>query len=455
MQHCYWNATRKPPPPQFLQALREYEALHQRCVGNHNLTELFVAGKVPEGCKYLVWKEQDGKGNQIMSLVSAFIYSLLTKRTLLTMPSLGHVDGSLHHLLCEPFPGSSWKLPPDFPLDAMLQQTDVQWDYFHKVDNLTKNGSESYLDASSTISPSRLYITLSNYNVPDHEDRRFFCPAEQTLLSRIPWLVLKSNNYIAAGFYFLPEYRQALNQLFPDRAMFLHAGRYLLNPRNDIWGRITRFYDGYLLNADKKIGIQVRSWKPEYNPILSDHILRCATLNNILPNVTQEDTAPPTKTPPERVTVLMTGLVAQYHHDVREKYLRNANVRGDSISVLSPSSEGVQQTGDVEHDKKALADMWLLSFMDDLVSSPKSTFGYVAHGLAGITPYVFVRWGFEDYTQYNGCERSNLAGPCYIDTPHGQECPLDPPGTRIGDPNAAVPEIQHCRNQWGVGVFPG
>lgn len=408
-----------------------------------------------------------------MSLVSAFIYSLLTKRTLLTMPSFNHVEGSLHHLLCEPFPGSSWKLPSDFPFNTILQQTDSQWDYFHKVDNVTRDRSTSFMDASSSISPNHLYITLSNYVVASHEDRRFFCPAEQSLLSRIPWLLLNSNNYIAPGFYFLPEYRQALNQLFPDREMFLHVGRYLLNPRNDIWGRITRFYDGYLANADRRIGIQVRSWKAEYNRFISGHILWCASQNNILPNiaqdnnlpnvtqesilpnVTQENTTPVTESQPARVAVLMTALTAQYHHDIREKFLANANVRGDIVTVLSPSSEGVQQTGDVEHDKKALSDIWLLSFMDDIVASPQSTFGYVAHGLAGITPYVFLRWGYEDYARYDGCARTNVVGPCYLDTPHDQECPLDPPGTRIGDPNATVPEVQNCHHQRGVGVFPG
>lgn len=79
--------------------------------------------------------------------------------------------------------------------------------------------------------------------------------------------------------------------------------------------------------------------------------------------------------------------------------------------MVSPSSEGHQQTGDLDHDMKALTDMWLLSFMDDIVSSPRSTFGYVAHGLAGITPIVFLRLGAETIPEL-ACERTNLPGPC-------------------------------------------
>lgn len=449
MQHCFWKRTRKQPSPQFLSALREYEARHQRCVQGQNLTEIFVAGKGPKGCQYLVWKELDGKGNQLVSLVSAFLYSLLTHRALLLTP-----QESLNLLLCEPFPRSSWQVPSDFPFDDVQSKLESQADFFQRAQISTESGVASLLNAASENIPRHLFVLLSNLSPPPHHDRRFFCPAEQKLLSRIPWLLFRSNQYMLPGLYFLPEFRQALNHLFPDRAVFLHAGRYLLNPSNEIWNRVTKFYDGYLASADKRVGIQVRSWTPEYKPVISDHILKCVTDTNILHNSTQKTTVIPIHNSHKKITILMTALTSQYHHDVREYYLRHDISGGHHVSVVSPSSEGHQQTGDLDHDTKALTDMWLLSFMDEIVSSPRSTFGYIAHGLAGITPIVLLRLGAETIAD-PACERTNLPGPCYIDPPGLMECPLDPPGTSIGDAFAQVPEVRSCIHQWGVGGFEG
>nr|PNR52533.1 hypothetical protein PHYPA_008907 [Physcomitrium patens] len=325
MQHCFWKSTRKPPSSQFLSALREYEALHQRCVQGQNLTETFITGTAPEGCQYLVWKELDGKGNQLVSLVSAFVYSLLTHRILLITP-----QESLNLLLCEPFPRSSWQVPSGFPYDAMQSKGGSQGDFFQRAQNLTGRGSESLLDTDFKNIPRHLFVSLSNISPPPHHDRRFFCPAEQKLLGRIPWLLFRSNQYMIPGLYFLPEFRKALNHLFPDREVFLHAGRYLLNPSNDIWGRITKFYDGYLAGADKRVGIQVRSWTPEYKPVISDHILKCAVDTNILPNLTRKATAIPTHNSYKKITILMTALTVQYHLDLREHYMRHENVGGES-----------------------------------------------------------------------------------------------------------------------------
>jgi len=66
-----------------------------------------LLGGVPTACQYMLWAPtQDGLGNQILSLVSAFAYSLLTFRVLLVEPH----NASISHLFCEPFPRlPSWK----------------------------------------------------------------------------------------------------------------------------------------------------------------------------------------------------------------------------------------------------------------------------------------------------------------------------------------------------------
>ena len=49
-------------------------------------------------------------GNQMLSVVSTFLYALLTGRVILV-----HEPPAMEGLFCEPFPGTSWILPPDFP----------------------------------------------------------------------------------------------------------------------------------------------------------------------------------------------------------------------------------------------------------------------------------------------------------------------------------------------------
>nr|VDD56045.1 unnamed protein product [Brassica oleracea] len=49
---------------------------------------------------------------------------------------------------------------------------------------------------------------------------------------------------------------------------------------------------------------------------------------------------------------------------------------GEMIEVYQPSEERVQQTDKKLHDQKALAEVYLLSLTDNIVTSARSTFGY-------------------------------------------------------------------------------
>lgn len=70
------------------------------------LRERLLAG-TPTACQYMLWgPTKDGLGNQMLSLVSAFVYSLMTFRILLVEPH----NASVSHLFCDPFPRlPSWR----------------------------------------------------------------------------------------------------------------------------------------------------------------------------------------------------------------------------------------------------------------------------------------------------------------------------------------------------------
>uniref|UniRef100_J3LYC8 Fucosyltransferase n=1 Tax=Oryza brachyantha TaxID=4533 RepID=J3LYC8_ORYBR len=107
--------------------LRRYESLHRLCGPGTSAYERAVARlRSPSSSntsdddaaappRYLVWTPHAGLGNRMLSLTSAFLYALLTGRVLLF-----HRPGDdMRDLFCEPFPGTTWILPEDFPIRGM------------------------------------------------------------------------------------------------------------------------------------------------------------------------------------------------------------------------------------------------------------------------------------------------------------------------------------------------
>ncbi|CAD5318571.1 unnamed protein product [Arabidopsis thaliana] len=100
---------------------RSYEMRHKRCgpgtkaykeaTKHLSHDENYNASKSDGECRYVVWLADYGLGNRLLTLASVFLYALLTDRIIL-------VDNrkDIGDLLCEPFPGTSWLLPLDFPL---------------------------------------------------------------------------------------------------------------------------------------------------------------------------------------------------------------------------------------------------------------------------------------------------------------------------------------------------
>lgn len=94
----------------------EYAKLHRLCTrAAGNLTEYFVSRNASTGCKFMVADAANGMGNKIFIMAPALLYSVLTQRVFLLPVSTGVPD-----LMCEPFPGSSWKLRSDIVRDNLL-----------------------------------------------------------------------------------------------------------------------------------------------------------------------------------------------------------------------------------------------------------------------------------------------------------------------------------------------
>ncbi|KAK6787104.1 hypothetical protein RDI58_015629 [Solanum bulbocastanum] len=91
------------------------------------------------------------------------------------------------------------------------------------------------------------------------------------------------------------------------------------------------------------------------------------------------------------ISVLITSLSPGYSEEIRKMYWENPTVTGEIASIYQPSQEEYQQSENLLHEKKALAEMYQLSLSDKLVTSAWSTFGYVFQGLGGLKPWILYK----------------------------------------------------------------
>lgn len=263
------------PSPYLVSKLREYEQRHRRCA---HLAQHFSPGaelnnsrrSLPEwtsledNCQFVVWIANSGLGNRIVTLVSSFVYAILTDRVLLVEHGT-----NIDKLFCEPFPETSWGLPEEIPSEWVqsLDQNSTRR-FGHLIANNTSDGAKS---APPKHGDYALLYLMHNY---DENDRRFFCPRSQTYLREFPWLFVLSDQYFVPALHFVPSFSAELDKLFPEReTVFHHMSRYLLRPSNPVWGLIRRFYKTYLAGAQQQVGLQVRILDSNVSvPFVSDQV---------------------------------------------------------------------------------------------------------------------------------------------------------------------------------------
>ncbi|CAA6662159.1 unnamed protein product [Spirodela intermedia] len=366
----------------------------------------------------------------MLTLASAFLYALLTERVMLVEQVEDMAD-----LFCEPFPQETWLLPLDFPLSPL--------DLFDgnspsSFGNLLKNKvlDDDAEGVSTGSPPSFVYLHLAH----DY--------ARPALLQRIPWLVMRSDNYFVPSLFLIPAFDEELSLLFPEKeVVFHHLGRYLFHPTNAVWGLITRFYLAYLGGAEERVGIQIRVFDMGTGPFqhILHQIMACTLKEKLLPNASKESWSAPSSVHRKKKSVLVTSLSSGYFERIRRMYWENPTDGGEVVSVHQPSHEEHQQMGNQMHSRKAWAEMYLLSLTDVLVTSSWSTFGYVAQGLGGLKPWILVKP--ENRTVPDPpCRRALSMEPCFHAPPF-YDCSAKT-GTDTG---AVVPHVRHCEDMsWGL-----
>ncbi|WCJ22201.1 fucosyltransferase 1 [Euphorbia peplus] len=443
----YRKSSLHKPSSYLVSRLRAYEDLHKRCGPDTEsykkaLEQLNSNKTMDSGdCRYVVWISFSGLGNRILSLASTFLYALLTNRVLLVDRGKDMSD-----LFCEPFPEKSWFLPLDFPFIDQFESLDQKsvLSYGNKLKN-------NVINASAESIPLHVYLHLVHDY--DHHDKLFFYDEDQSLLAKVPFLIVKTDNYFVPALFLLSSFEQDLGRLFPQKGtVFHHLGRYLFHPSNVVWGLITRYYLTYLARADERIGLQIRIFDTRPGPFkhVMDQILACTLKENLLPEVDTQDSDANLDEHPKLKAVLVASLSSGYSDNLTNMYWEHQTVTGEIIGVYQPSKEKYQQTEKKMHNRKAWAEMYLLSLTDVLVTSSWSTFGYVAQGLGGLRPWILYKPENETAPD-PPCLRAMSMDPCFH-TPPNYDCKAKK-GTDTG---TLVPHVRHCEDRsWGLKLVDG
>ncbi|KAM0894582.1 hypothetical protein ACQ4PT_024374 [Festuca glaucescens] len=450
----YRRKAGRQPSPYLVSKLRRHEALQRRCgpgtAAYNDAAEQLRSGNSRDGgtgspdCKYLVSISYRGVGNRILAAAAAFLYAVLTDRVVLIDPS-----NEMGVLFCEPFPGTTWLLPPDFPLTSY---TNFSIDTPESYGNMLKKKVISAASTTTQQLPAFAYLHLDNHLTD--EDKMFFCDEDQRVLRDIRWLVMRTDSYIVPGLFLTTGFQQELDMLFPEPdTVFHHLGRYLFHPNNHVWGLVTRYHDAYLAAAHQRVGIQIRVFDGSESPEVLEQITTCTQRESLLPEVLAagiEPSAVPPTPAGKSTAVLVTSLKAWYYDKIKSMYWEHATATGEAVGVHQPSHEEYQQFGTKSHDAKAWAEIYLLSLTDAVVTSGWSTFGYVAQGLGGLTPWVMYRPENASMVPDPPCVRDLSMEPCFHSPPF-YDCRIK----QGADTGKIVPHVQHCKDvSWGLKLVP-
>ncbi|KAI4355838.1 hypothetical protein L6164_004573 [Bauhinia variegata] len=403
--YLYRKASPHKPSQYLISKLRNYEDLHRKC-GVHTkaykrtMVKLVRSKNHNAGtvCKYLVWTPVNGLGNRMISMAAAFLYALVTDRVLLVEFQSDMVD-----LFCEPFPNSTWILPKDFPFRNKYAHIET---YQNMLKKDKGNGSKE-------IVPSVMHLNMQHtFNDPK---KLFHCNHSQDLLQQVSLLILQSDQYFVPSLFMTPSFNPELNKMFLKKdTVFHHLGRYLFHPSNEAWGLISRFYQTYLANADERIGLQIRVFRPDHTPHqrVMELLLSCTLKNKLLPELDKQNFITSISKNQTLKVVLLASLYRVYGDNLRTMYLSEPTVTGEMIGVCQPSHEEHQKFHDNRHNMMAWTEIYLLSMSDTLVTTSLSTFGYVAQGLGGLKPWLLYRIVGNE-THNPACERDISMEPCF------------------------------------------
>jgi xyloglucan fucosyltransferase len=195
-------------------------------------------------------------------------------------------------------------------------------EFKESLGNMPRSGAVSVSADGGNVWTPPAYVYLHLAGGYGFHDKLFFCGAHQRLLRGVPWLLVRTDNYVVPGLFLTPPFRDELERMFPEKdAAFHHVGRYLFHPSNAVWHAVTSYYRARLAGSGRRVGVQIRVFHKEQP--------RQRVLNQVLACVRDEALLLPEAN--DTSSVLVTSLSSWYLERIRDEF---------GGGVHQPSHEG-------------------------------------------------------------------------------------------------------------------
>ena len=139
--------------------------------------------------------------------------------------------------------------------------------------------------------------------------------------------------------------------------------------------------------------------------------------------------------------MLVVSLKPECYDKLHSMYYTNAMATGEVVTVYKPSHDQGQHSQAREHNERALAEIFLLNYCDRLVTTGFSTFGYVAHSLAGLRPWLLMLPDRTTQRAAVACVRPASVEPC-LHSPPSLVCRAE----QDLDLVVHLPFMRHCED---------
>lgn len=235
-------AQNSPKPNEKLEELlKRYIRLHDkhtRELGFEEALRLPLHSRANK-IKYLVWMphEDGGLAGQMLSLVSAFLFAILTDRVL-----LADFPPEIEHVFCEPFPNSSWLLPEDLKFAL-------------------KAAPKAMLAVKQREPVRMAKLSLERGDMTDDKHLLSCHGTLKAVFGHIQWLVIQADYDFTQTIASNRAHQNQLNQLFgllsqesgnTGGSIYAPLHRFLLHPSNFLWEKLTSQYHIYYSDQDPR-----------------------------------------------------------------------------------------------------------------------------------------------------------------------------------------------------------
>lgn len=368
--------SRNAPSRELRRALQRYTQRWRACYEQETpfqvLTQL-EEGK-PTVCRYIMMAPMKmGLGNQVLSVLAALTYALLTDRILYLEPR----NNPMLDLFCEPFQNTPpWSLQHRHILGGPEMDAPARFNYSFRIN-----------DKVNLSEPVPVVLQFHVHHRVDMQ--RYFCSRFHLWASNASALLMTSNMWWVPVLMFVPHMRAQLRTLFPANHIFSTLAQLLLRPNNRVWKLTLEGLQKHLdttqaPGSQPVVGVQFRA---AFNLNTSQALNSSAKcIHDRFPSsairAPNADSSSASASGPIKV------FVASLSKWFRGELAQHLQELGVNASVISLTEDIMQNTADPRHNERALVELLTIALASStLILTPRSTFGYIMAGFSAADPW--------------------------------------------------------------------